>query len=97
MRTCSAIAAAPPEVGLLSAFRAHCGSVQIEIHDVDHGPPHCQVSGLPGGGSGTVDLLTLQVRPPGLMLPVAVRRCLCERQQDMLAAWGDVVGWGRGE
>lgn len=81
----------------MPAFRERCGSVEIEIHDVDHGPPHCHVTGLPRGGSGTVNLLTLEVKPPGLGLPTAVRRFLRDRQEDMPAAWEGVISSDRGE
>jgi hypothetical protein len=80
----------------MSVFREKVGSVCIEIHDVDHGPPHCQVSCLPGGATARVDLLTLRVsKPPGSDLPKAVRQRLRARQEDMLAAWERVqsVDW----
>lgn len=81
----------------MPAFRVLLGSVQIEIHDVDHGPQHCHVVGLPRGGSGTVDLLTLEVKPASLALPRHVSRFIRERQQDLLEAWDDVVSVDRSE
>jgi len=76
----------------MAVFREKCGSVFIEIHDVDHGPPHCHLSGLRGGASARVNLLTLEVtKPPGLPMPKSVRRCLKERQLDMLGAWERVI------
>lgn len=75
----------------MPAFRERCGSVLIEIHDVDHGPPHCHLSGLPGGRSRTVNLLRLAVRPPGMCLPRPVARCLRERQVVLPEAWDAVI------
>jgi hypothetical protein len=72
----------------MSVFRERYGSVLIEVHDVDHGPPHCHVSGLPGGLTARVNVLTLEVtRPAGFKLPATLRRRVKERQLDMLAAW----------
>jgi len=82
----------------MSVFRERCGSVLIEIHDVDHGPPHCHLSGLPGGGTARVNLLTLEVtRPAGLRLATPIRRRLRQRQLDMLVAWALVTTTDRGE
>lgn len=70
----------------------------IEIHDVDHGPPHCHVSGLSRGSTARVNLHTLEVtRPPGVRLPRAVRRSLEEWQLDMLGAWEQVISIDRSE
>lgn len=78
----------------MALFRVACGSVRIEIWEVDHGPPHCHVDGLPRGGSVVVDLLTLRVvRLGGLSLPPPVRRCLRDNQAAMLAAWADVISY----
>ena len=54
----------------MAVFREKSGSVTVEIYDFDHGPPHCHVSGLPGGLTAQVDLYTLAVtKPPGRRLP----------------------------
>jgi hypothetical protein len=54
----------------MALFRLECGGVKIEIWEVDHGPPHCHISGLDQAGTVVVDLITLRVtRPPGLPLP----------------------------
>lgn len=82
----------------MTAFHVKCGSVKIRIHDVDHGPPHCHVTGLPQGGQAIVNLLTLTVtKPEGLSLPAPVRRVLKERQEEMLLAWESVVSSDRNE
>ena len=41
----------------MALFRVECAGVRIEIWEVDHGPPHCHISGLQKGGSVVVDLL----------------------------------------
>jgi hypothetical protein len=80
----------------MTVFDEKCGSVSVRIHDVDHGPPHCHVAGLPRGGSVIVNLLTLEVtRPEGMCLPIALRRLLRARQDEMLAAWERVVSTDR--
>ena len=76
----------------MAVFRGECGSVAIEIFDVDHGPAHCHLSGLPGGAKARVSLLTLEVtKPPGMKLPKPVMRFLKGHQEDMLGAWERVV------
>lgn len=76
----------------MAVFREKCGGVVIEIYDVDHGPPHCHVIGLSERGGVVVSLFTLQVTKPGVFpLPRAVRRCLKESQERMLAAWDRVA------
>lgn len=82
----------------MAAFRARLGSVLIEIYDVDHGPAHCHVSGLPRGLRVRVDLYTLQVvKPPGTRLPSRVKRHLVEIQIEMLTAWENVTSSDRGD
>ncbi len=82
----------------MSVFREKVGSVLIEIHDGDHGPPHCHVSGLPGGIAARVNLLTLEVtRPAGSGLPTVVRRRLKEMQVDMLVAWERIAKMDRSD
>ncbi|MHB1382014.1 MAG: DUF4160 domain-containing protein [Thermoleophilia bacterium] len=81
---------------MMAAFRRQVGAVSIEIYDVDHGPPHCHVSGLSGGSTARVNLLTLEVtKPPGEVLPRAVRRHLREWQVEMLEAWEQVISIDR--
>jgi hypothetical protein len=76
----------------MAVFRGECGSVLIEIFEVDHGPAHCHVSGLPGGAKARVSLLTLEVtKPPGMKLPRPVAKFLKLHQEDMLEAWERVV------
>jgi hypothetical protein len=75
-------------------FRLECGSARIEIWEVDHGPPHCHISGLDQVGTVVVDLVTLRVtNPSGQSLPPAVSRCLRENQRDMLAVWERVISY----
>jgi hypothetical protein len=82
----------------MALFRVECGGVRIEIWEVDHGPPHCHISGLDRGGTVVVDLVTLRVtRPSGLSLPPAVCRCLQENQVTMLEAWAQVISFPRRE
>lgn len=84
--------------GIMAAYRRTLAGVTIEIHDVDHGPPHCHVSGLSGGAAARVNLLTLEVaKPPGLRLPRAVSRALKDEQIAMLEAWDNVISIDRGE
>ena len=33
----------------------------VEIYDLDHGPAHCHICGLPGCLNARVDLYTLEV------------------------------------
>jgi hypothetical protein len=76
----------------VAVFKAQRGSVSVEINNVDHGRPHCHVSGLPRRLSVKVDLFTLEVtKPKGRRLPPQVRRFLAELQQAMLKAWDDVI------
>lgn len=71
----------------MALFRLECGGAKIEIWEVDHGPPHCHISGLDQAGTVVVDLITLRVtKPPGLSLPPVVRRCLRDNQINMLEA-----------
>ncbi|MCE5254566.1 MAG: hypothetical protein LLG45_10255 [Actinomycetia bacterium] len=78
----------------MALFRLECGGVRIEIWEVDHGPPHCHITGLGQTGSVVVDLVTLRVRkPPGLSLPPVLRRCLQENQVIMLEAWAHVISY----
>jgi hypothetical protein len=78
----------------MALFRVDCGGARIEIWEVDHGPPHCHVSGLQKGGSVVVDLLTLRVRRPfGLFLPPTVSRCLRDNQVAMIEAWAQVISY----
>lgn len=82
----------------MTVFREKSGSVTVEIHDVDHGPPHCHVSGLPGGLTARVDLYMLEVtKPPGRELPRPVRRFLRDRQERMLATWEQIISTDRSE
>jgi len=48
----------------VAAFRERRGGMTVEIHDLDHGPAHCHISGLPGGLNARVDLYTLEVTKP---------------------------------
>jgi hypothetical protein len=76
----------------MALFRLECGGARIEIWEVDHGPPHCHISGLDQAGTVVVNLITLRVsRPPGMSLPPVVRRCLRDNQTDMLEAWTRVI------
>ena len=78
----------------MALWRVDCGGAKIEIWEVDHGPPHCHISGLDQAGTVVVDLITLRVmKPPGLRLSPAVRRCLRDHQGDMLQAWVQVVSY----
>jgi len=80
----------------MALFRLECGGARLEIWEVDHGPPHCHISGLDQAGTVVVDLVTLRVtKPPGLPLPPAVRRCLRENQITMLEAWTRVISYPR--
>lgn len=78
----------------MALSRVRCACASNEIHEVDHGPPHCHVSGLAGAGSAVVSLITLETtKPPGLPLPVGVRRCLRENQEAMLEAREHVISF----
>jgi len=83
----------------MALFRLECGGAKIEIWEVDHGPPHCHISGLHEAGTVVVELITLRVtKPRGLSLPTVVRRCLRDNQMDMLEAWSRVISYpGRKE
>lgn len=82
----------------MAAYQKTVAGASIEIHDVDHGPPHCHVSGLPGGATARVSLLTMHVtKPPGLKLPRAVAKALKADQEAMLKAWENVISIDRGE
>jgi hypothetical protein len=83
----------------MALFRLECGGAKIEIWEVDHGPPHCHISGLDQAGTAVVDLVTLRVtRPPDLSLPPVVKRCLRDNQTALLEAWSRVVSYpGRKE
>ena len=83
----------------MALFRLECGGAKIEIWEVDHGPPHCHISGLDQAGAVVVDLITLRVtKPPGLSLPPVVTRCLRDNKMNMLEAWSRVVSYqGRKE
>jgi hypothetical protein len=82
----------------MAVYRRRLAGVTIEIHDVDHGPPHCHVSGSGGGAVAQVSLLTLEVvKPSGLRLPRAVLRALKDDQIAMLVAWNEVISIDRGE
>ncbi|HLA81021.1 MAG TPA: hypothetical protein VJP78_05220 [Thermoleophilia bacterium] len=76
----------------MALFRLECGGAKIEIWEVDHGPPHCHISGLDQAGTVVVDLVTLRViKPHGLPLPPTLRRCMRENQMNMLEAWSRVI------
>ncbi len=78
----------------MALFRLVCGGVRVEVWEVDHGPPHCHVSGLHQAGTVVVDLVSLRVtKPPGLSLPPLVRRCLRDHQEDLLEAWTRVISY----
>ena len=78
----------------MALFRLVCGGARIEIWEVDHGPPHCHVSGLEQAGTVVVDLVSLRVtKPSGLSLPLAVRRCLRDHQEELLDAWSRVISY----
>jgi hypothetical protein len=78
----------------VALLRLECGGARIDIWEVDHGPPHCHVSGLDQAGAVVVDLIGLRVtKPPGLSLPPAVRRCLRDHQEELLAAWSRVISY----
>ena len=78
----------------MALFRLECGAAKIEIWEVDHGPPHCHISGLDQAGTVVVNLITLKVtRPPGLPLPPAVTRCLRDNHVSMLEAWSRVISY----
>lgn len=78
----------------MALFRLECGGVRIEIWEVDHGPPHCHVSGLDQAGTVVVDLVSLRVtKPSGLSLPPVVRRCLRDHQEDLFQAWSRVISY----
>lgn len=82
----------------MAVYRDRCGNAVVEIHDVDHGPAHCHVFGLPGGLGARVDLHTLEVtKPAGRRLPPRVRRFLRDRQEAMLEAWDRVISTDRSE
>jgi hypothetical protein len=83
----------------MALFRLECGGAKIEIWEVDHGPPHCHISGLDQAGTVVVDLITLRVtKPLGLSLPPVVKRCLRDNQMTMLEAWSRVISYpGRKE
>ena len=76
----------------MAVYRKRIGAVLVEIHDVDHGPPHCHVSGLAFNATAKVNLLTLEViKPHGYRLPVGLKRFLKSEQAAMLLAWERVV------
>ena len=78
----------------MALFRLDCGGAKIEIWEVDHGPPHCHISGLDQAGTVVVSLITLKVtRPPSLPLPPVVTRCLRDNQVSMLEAWSRVISY----
>ena len=78
----------------MALFRLECGGAKTEIWEVDHGPPHCHISGLDQSGTVAVDRITLSVtRTPGVALPPVVRRCLRDNQADMLEAWSRVISY----
>jgi hypothetical protein len=78
----------------MALFRLDCGGAKIEIWEVDHGPPHCHISGLDQTGTVVVDLTTLRVtRPSGMALPPVVRRCLRDNQTNMLEVWSRVISY----
>jgi hypothetical protein len=78
----------------VALLRLECGGARIEIWEVDHGPPHCHVSGLHKAGTVTVGLVSLRVtKPSGLSLPPAVRRCLRDHQAELLEAWSRVISY----
>lgn len=78
----------------MALFRVDCSGARIEIWEVDHGPPHCHISGLDWAGTVVVDLVTLRVtKPPGLSLPLALSRCLRDNQVKMLEAWTQVISY----
>lgn len=83
----------------MALFRLECGGAKIEIWEVDHGPPHCHITGLDQAETVVVNLITLKVtRPPGLPLPPVVTRCLRDNQVSMLEAWRSVISYpGRKE
>lgn len=83
--------------GTMAVYRRALGGVTVEIHDVDHGPPHCHVVGLARGVTARVSLLTLEVSPAGVRLPRTVARALKDDQEAILAAWDDVINIDRGE
>lgn len=84
--------------GKMAAYRHTITGVTIEIYDVDHGPPHCHISGLPGGIKARVNILTLEVtKPPGCALPRAVTKALRSNQIKMIEAWDKVISIDRGE
>lgn len=75
----------------MAVFSMRVESVLIEIHDSDHGPPHCHLSNLPRNAIAEVNLLTLEVTSPrGFRLTPRVRRALKDEQVAMLAAWEKV-------
>ena len=77
----------------MALFKFDCGGVEIVIFEVDHGPPHCHLFGLPAGRV-TVNLLTLRVmKPRGYSIPPKVRRCLRDQQLNMLTAWEKVISF----
>jgi hypothetical protein len=78
----------------VALFRLECGAARIEVWEVDHGPPHCHVSGLDRVGTVVVDLVSLRVtKPSGLSLPPVVRRCLRDHQEELLDAWSRVISY----
>ena len=78
----------------MALFRLECGGAKTEIWEVDHGPPHCHISGLDQSGTVAVDLSTLRVTgPPGVALPPVVRRCVRDNQAGMLHAWSRVISY----
>jgi hypothetical protein len=82
----------------VATFRERCGSMTVEIYDLDHGPAHCHISGLPGGLNARVDLYTLEVtKPAGRPLPPRMRRFLRGRRERMLEAWDRVISTDRSE
>lgn len=82
----------------VAVYSKRIGGATIQIHDVDHGPPHCHISGLSNGATAKVSLVTMQVtKPLGLPLPKTLMRALRNDQTVMLEAWDSVISINRGE
>ena len=47
----------------MTLLRLECGGVRIEIWEVDHGPPHCHVSGLLEAWSRVISYPEQKERP----------------------------------
>jgi len=78
----------------MALIRLEAGGARIEVWEVDHGPPHCHVTGLEKAGNVVVDLITLRVtRPHGLALPPVVARCIRGHQAELLEAWDRVISY----